>query len=327
MDLGKHRPFFLLIYAGFMVLFFLLLFLVLFTDVFRTSKDGDVPQLVWLAGAFLVWLTILITLLQVTKAVDILQENVTRLERIIEAVRKQESVLAQVAEDARLSESTRRILFGDADIELLRQAVLDKLEQKDFQAAGKMVDLIAEAAGYKELAGQLRRDMDRRRGELEGEKMSEAVAEIEELLASYQWAEASGRIEKLIREYPKSGEAKSLRQRLVDKKEERKRVLLAAWDDAVQRKATDRSLEILKELDMYLTPNEALALQEAAKDVFKMKLHNLGVQFSLAVSGKNWAKAVEVGEQITRDFPNSKVAGEIRENMGTLKQKVQQQPG
>jgi hypothetical protein len=115
-----------------------------------------------------------------------------------------------------------------------------------------------------------------------------------------------------------------MRQKLLDKKEDRKKILLTAWDDAVKRQVTDRSLEILRELDMYLTPNEGLALQEAAKDVFRNKLHNLGVQFSLAVSGRQWDKALQTGRQITRDFPNSKMAEEIREKWDVLKQKVAQ---
>ena len=147
------------------------------------------------------------------------------------------------------------------------------------------------------------------------------------LFEDSQWAKASTQIEKLIRACPDSEKAKAMRQELLDKKEERKKILLTAWDDAVKRRATDRSLEILKELDQYLTPNEALALQEAARDVFKNKLHNLGVQFSLAVSGKQWAKAVEIGRQIIRDFPNSKMSEEIRERMNILKQKVGQQGG
>ena len=62
-------------------------------------------------------------------------------------------------------------------------------------------------------------------------------------------------------------------------------------------------------------------------DVFKAKLHNLVVQFSLAISGKNWTRSVEIGRQIVRDFPNSKIAGEIREKMDMLGRKVEQQPG
>ena len=70
--------------------------------------------------------------------------------------------------------------------------------------------------------------------------------------------------------------------------------------------AASRSCE---ELDMYLTPNEALALQEAAKDVFRTKLHNLGVQFAMAVSDKQWNHALEIGQQIIQDFPNSRMCG------------------
>ncbi|GAF72838.1 unnamed protein product, partial [marine sediment metagenome] len=105
----------------------------------------------------------------------------------------------------------------------------------------------------------------------------------------------------------------------------RKKILLTAWDDAVKRQDTDRSLEILRELDLYLTPNEGLALQEAARDVFRNKLHNLGVQFSLAISEKRWGEAVETGEQIMHDFPNSRMAEEIREKWNILKQKLKQQ--
>ena len=86
-------------------------------------------------------------------------------------------------------------------------------------------------------------------------------------------------------------------------------------------------LEILKELDLYLTPNEGLALQEAAREVFRTKLHNLGVQFALAVAGKDWAKAIGTGRGIMDEFPNSKMAEEIRDRWDALEQKLTQQNG
>jgi hypothetical protein len=116
-----------------------------------------------------------------------------------------------------------------------------------------------------------------------------------------------------------------MRQILHDKKQERKRILLAAWDDAITHQETDRSLEILKELDQYLTPNEALALQEAASDVFRTKLHNLGVQFSISVTEKRWTDALDIGQQIINNFPNSKMSEEIRSKLHVLKQNVQMQ--
>ena len=76
---------------------------------------------------------------------------------------------------------------------------------------------------------------------------------------------------------------------------------------------------------MYLTPSEGLALQEAARDVFRTKLHNLGVQFSIAVTERQWTTALDVGQQIIEDFPNSRMAEEIREKLDVLRQNVQMQ--
>ena len=170
----------------------------------------------------------------------------------------------------------------------------------------------------------MRAEADGYRNATDQERVNKVIEHIEKLFERYDWARASLQIERLIRMAPNSEKAKAMRQKLLDKKEERKKILLNAWDDAVKRQATDRSLEILRELDMYLTPNEGLALQEAARDVFRNKLHNLGVQFSIAISGKQWDRALKTGREITRDFPNSRMAEEIREKWDILKQKVQQ---
>jgi hypothetical protein len=153
------------------------------------------------------------------------------------------------------------------------------------------------------------------------------AAEVEKFFQEYRWAEASKEVESLIAAYPNSQQALALRQQLAERKQTRKKVLLASWEAAVKRGATDRSIEILQELDPYLLPNEGIALQEAAKDVYKNKLHNLGVQFSLAVSGGHWQKAFDVGQEIVSHFPNSRMAEEIRSKIDVLKQKAEAQAG
>jgi hypothetical protein len=60
-------------------------------------------------------------------------------------------------------------------------------------------------------------------------------------------------------------------------------------------------------------------LQEAATEVFKNKLHNLGVRFSLAVSDKQWNEALQTGHEIIKSFPNSRMADEIRQKLITLR--------
>jgi len=298
--------------------------LAILTGIFGTPEEGQIPPVVWLLGSFVLLIVVLIMLSQILKILDRLQDNSTRIERIIDALEKNRSVLTQINQSTRLSETAKAIAFRDADRQSLREAVLDKLQQQDFDTACEIIDEIAHRAGYKELAEQLRDEADKYCDATDVERVNQVVAHVEKLFEDCQWAKASAEIEKLIKDYPDSEKAKAMRQQLLDKKEERKKILLNAWDDAVKRRATDRSLEILKDLDQYLTPNEALALQEAARDVFKNKLHNLGVQFSLAVSGKQWAKAVGIGRRIMRDFPNSKMSEEIREKMNILKQKIQQ---
>jgi len=333
MDIGKNRALWqskwniLVAYVLLAAVFLVTVFLTFFTNIFRTSKMGSIPHLVWFLAAALSLVAVILLLSKILKILDALEENGAKLERIAEALEKNRSVLAQIEQTARLSEAARTIVFRDADRQWLRETVFDKLQQQDFEATNQIIDEIAQRVEYKELAEQLHVEAERYRDATDAERVKQVIVHIEKLFENYQWAKASAQIERLIRAYPKSKEAEALRRKLLDKKQERKKILLTAWDDAVQRQATDQSLEILRELDLYLTPNEGLALQEAARDVFKTKLHNLGVRFSLAISGKNWAEALRIGSEITRDFPNSRIADEIREKWNVLEQKDQQQPG
>jgi hypothetical protein len=53
--------------------------------------------------------------------------------------------------------------------------------------------------------------------------------------------------------------------------------------------------------------------------VFKARLLNLGVQFSLAVQESRWRDALEVGLLLRQEFPNSRMAQEVHEKIETLR--------
>jgi hypothetical protein len=327
MGFGKDRPLwrfkwqFVIIYIALIAV----VLLAVIADIFLPPEQGGkILQLVWLLAALVLLATVILILSKTFKILSSLAENGAKLEKATETLEKNRSVLMQINQNTRLSEVAKAIAFRDADIQSLREAVFDKLQQQDFDAAYEIIDEVARHIEYRSLAELLRTQANNYHDATDAERVNQVIAHIEKLFDSSQWAKASAQIERLIRDFPKSDNAKAMRQKLLDKKEERKKILLNAWDDAVKRQATDRGLDILRELDLYLTPNEGLALQEAAKDVFRNKLHNLGVQFSLAVSGKQWEKAIEAGEQIIRDFPNSRMAEEIYEKWDILKQKVGQ---
>ena len=299
--------------------------LTLFTDIFAKAQMDLFRLLVFMLGA-LVFLSALLTILsRLFKILDALKDNSAKLKEVAGALEKISTELTHINHSTRVSETAKAIAFRDEDRQSLREAVFDKLQQQDFVAANELIDEIARRPEYKDLAEQLRTQARRYHDATDQERMSQVIAHIERLLDTCQWAKASTQIEGLIKAHPDNERAKAMRQVLLDRKQQRKRILLAAWDDAVKTQETDRSLEILKELDFYLTPNEGLALQEAARDVFRTKLHNMGVQFAIAVTEKQWAGALDVGRQIIKDFPNSKMSEEIRGKLDVLMQNVEMQ--
>ncbi|HPS54302.1 MAG TPA: hypothetical protein PLP05_01765 [Sedimentisphaerales bacterium] len=296
----------------------------LFTDVFLEARVSSLLNLLLFVGGIIVLATIVAILTTVMKMFDTAKQCNIKLEQLGNSVEKMRSTLTQINQTTRISETAKTIAFHESDKQTLQEAVFDRLQLPDFDAAFRMIDDIATCTEYRTLADELRAEAERYKNATTQERINQVIIQIESLLNDHQWIKASLRIERLIKDHPDSDRAKSMRQKLLEKKIERKRILLNAWDDAVKREDTDRSLEILQELDMYLSPNEALALKEAAGDVFRNKLHNLGVQFSLEISEKKWGSALETGKQIVRYFPNSKMAEEIREKLDVLKVKVHQ---
>ena len=296
-----------------------------FTDIFQTAETSRMRLLVIMLGVLIILSALLAMLSRVFKIVDTLQSFSAKLKELTGALEKIHAGLAQINHSTRISEAAKAIAFRDADRQSLREAVFEKLQQQDFNAAQEIIDEIAKRPEYQELAEELRAQVEKYHSANNQERMNQVVAHIGKLLDDCQWVRASAQIEGLIKAYPDFERAKSMRQNLLDKKQERKKILLAAWDDAVRQRETDRSLEILKELDLYLTPNEGLALQEAARDAFRTKLHNLGVQFSIAVAEKQWTSALGIGQRIITDFPNSRMSEEIHGKLEVLKQNVQMQ--
>ena len=52
------------------------------------------------------------------------------------------------------------------------------------------------------------------------------------------------------------------------------------------------------------------------------KRENLGVQFKIAVHDKQWLRGVAVGEQLIREFPNSRMADEARGLLDLLRERA-----
>ena len=166
---------------------------------------------------------------------ETMTEGNDKLEKISEGLEKNRSILSQINQNIRLSEAAKTIAFREADRQALRETVFDKLQQQDYETTYKIINEIGELPVYKELAEQLRTEADEYHDATDTERTNQVIAYIDKLLDNHQWTKASIQIERLVKSDPESEKAKAMRQRLLDKKEERKKILLKAWDEAINR--------------------------------------------------------------------------------------------
>ncbi len=245
-----------------------------------------------------------------------------KLDSVLTLMNQQRQLLGEISQSAKLSDMAKEVIYRDMDRRSLREAVLAKLHQLDFTGTFALIEDIAHRPGYKNLADELKLEADKYRGMNESELITQSISHIEKLIEDSHWAQAKAQIESYASTFDDKKRAESMMARLNGKRDERKRELMVAWNDSVRKQDVDASLVILKELDSYLTPAEALALQESAREVFRNKLQSMGVQFSLAVNEKRWADALSLGEEIMKDFPNTKMAQEIRDGIEAIRQRA-----
>ena len=237
---------------------------------------------------------------------------------------QQISVLLNVVSDQQLlSDRAKQVAFRDKDRDALRRAIKEDLSRKDWEAALALATDMESTFGYKQEAEQYREEINNHRNEVIRRQIQEVVGKIDVYCRQEKWNDALRESERLHRHYPENEHVQKLPQEIETRRQGTKRQLLDAWNEAIARKDVDGSIEILRKLDLYLTHQEAESMQEAARGVFKEKLNQLGTQFTLAVQDKRFPEAIRVGEVITRDFPNSGIAREVRDMMESLRSRAE----
>lgn len=312
------------------ILFMILASVILITFLagFPKLANTNGRVLVLISGILLVISVFYIFFLSIILLREILMNaklHNEKMDNMVEMLSRQNNLLMQVSQATQLSDTAKEIVFRDAEQMELGEAALSKLHQHDFDDAETMIAAMGQYPKYKDLSVRLQKMAEKYRSATEEGRVNQIITHIETLFDQKLWIQSAAQIETLMKTFPYSEKAKKMPLRLQERKDRRKRELLADWDIAVREKNTDRSLEILKELDLYLTPSEGLALRESASTVFKTKLHNMGVEFSVAVTEQQWQKALETGREIMQNFPNSRMAEEIRGKMDILLERAKNQ--
>lgn len=309
--------------VGFGIVLALAVALLVWGIVILSRNSGD--RLVFALGAVSVLAVLALWLLAgvlVASRRDATGQAESVLAPVNERLQHISVLLNQVSEQQLISERAKAIAFRMSERDALRRAIREEMTRKDWDAALTLVQDIETAFGYAQEADQFRAEIQTQRNAEVRKLVSDGAAVIDRYCKAEAWTQAMREAERLGKLFPHDEQASQLTAEVENRRQQFKKQLLSDWNDAVTRHDVDGSIDILKRLDFYLTPDEAAGMQEKARQVFKDKLLMLGQQFTLAVKHRNWQDAIRLGETISGEFPNSRMAAEVREKMGLLKQQA-----
>jgi hypothetical protein len=245
-------------------------------------------------------------------------------DQMISTLETQNKLLENLRDVASLSDAAKQVAYRAKDLDALRAAIKEDLGRGDYEAAMILVSEMERRFGYAIEADKIRAQINESSRAAINQRVSDIIEHVEMLLTRHEWDDATRESDRLLRLFPSHPEARRLPVKIAAARDSHKRELLKMWKEAIAKDDVDRSLELLRELDQYLTSTEAEAYKESARDVFRKKLQQLGVQFALHVHDRNWNEALRIGRQIVDEFPNTRMAAEVKERLPILEEKAQQ---
>ena len=228
------------------------------------------------------------------------------------------SKLDAILEAMQMSENAKRILFRDRELELIRKTVQDDIVSGDFHAALVLCDQMANVFGAVEEAEEMRSKVQEIIHQHHEERIREEMQGLSKLLDAHQWVEAYQYAAKMRRLYPESPLLHDLEQRIAGVRIEYGHDLEDRFLQAAKNDDIENAMVLLRELDRYLTPEEARRFRDTATSVITTYRESLGARFKMAVSDHRWRDANDFGEALVRQFPNTKMAVEVSDMLETI---------
>jgi len=246
---------------------------------------------------------------------------------LADQIHEMSEAVHEMVNEGGLSEAAKRVIHRRQERDLLCKAIEQDIIDHDWDAAMILVKELAERFGYRKEAEEFRVRIDRGRAETYEEGVSKALVILDSKIDSKEWVAATEEAARIQRLFPDSPRVETLRDKVDQAHNRYKLDLERRFLHAAQREDTEQAMTLLKELDHYLDEDEAEQFREVARGVIGKARDNLGVRFKLLVQDKAWGEALTVGEQIIDAFPNSRMAGEVREMLDTLRERSGRQPG
>jgi hypothetical protein len=227
--------------------------------------------------------------------------------------------LDEILEAVQMTENAKRVLFRDRELGVLRSTVQEDIERGEFHSALVHCDNMATVFGAVEEAEVLRSKVQQIIHEIHDSRICEEIGKLEQLLVSHNWVEAYQDAARLRRLFPDAPQLHGLEQKIADVRTQYRHDLETRFLGAAEREDVEQAMKLLRELDGYLTPDEARKFRDTATNVINKYRDTLGARFKMAVSDRRWGEAIEFGEVISQQFPNTKMTEEVMTMLDTIR--------
>jgi len=231
-------------------------------------------------------------------------------------------ILNEIHETSLLSDRAKAVAYREKDRDALRRAIREDMAKRDWEAALVLADDMERVFGYRQEAVKFREEINKAQEDVIRRHVNEGLAIVDRHCRAEAWGDALREAERMQSAFRGDPQVMSLPNDIERRRQTHKNQLVASFQEAMARKDNDGAIEILKKLDLYLTRTEADQMQDTVRNLFKEKINDLRTRFALAVQDHKWAEAIRLGDIISRDFPNTKIAQEVREKMDALRQRA-----
>ena len=268
----RHSP--LLVWYGLTSVFSLAIFGI---GIYLAAMPPHTWSMLAAGAASLVALGVSWPLARIVASAKVLDNTATEelLQPLTDRLDQMSILLNLMSEQQLLSDRAKVVAFREKDREALCRAINEEMAKGDWEAAFALADDVERTFGYRAEAERLRNEIRNKRQEGVRKQINEVVVVIDRHTRAEQWNGAMREAEKLMAMFPDNEQVKNLPHEIDARRQAHKKQLLQSWQEAVARHDVDGSIEILRQLDPYLTPAEAEGMQETARGVFKEKLNNL----------------------------------------------------
>ncbi|MCH2161461.1 MAG: hypothetical protein MK085_06260 [Phycisphaerales bacterium] len=227
-----------------------------------------------------------------------------------------------IHEHTMLSDASKRLVFRDRELDMLRMLIEEDIAAGEFDAAIRLLEELSAGFGRLEESEAYRTRIETARHADVEARIAKGLEDVNRRVAKGDWNQAILVARRLQRLFPDAPALTDLETHVGAARRRHAAGLAQTLDAARAEDRMDDAMQALKELDRHVDADEASRLAPVAQDVISRHREHLGERFKAACEARDWPEALKLGEQITSQYPNARMAEEIESMLEGLRQRA-----